>query len=127
MPAHLLTQLECKNATCQTASLRKLHDGDGLYLWVYPDGRKYWRLRYWQGGKEKSLSLGVFDGKAGVTLKVARAKRDALRKKMESGLDPSAGFRKYMILRRLLDECDSHSVRQLFIPVVEIAHTGPQS
>jgi hypothetical protein len=90
MPSNLLTLLECKNATCQTASLRKLHDGDGLYLWVYPDGRKYWRLRYWQEGKEKSLSLGVFDGKAGVTLKEARTKRDALRKQMESGLDPSA-------------------------------------
>jgi hypothetical protein len=42
------------------AGIRKLHDGDGLYLWVYLDGRKYWRMRYWQAGKEESLSIGVY-------------------------------------------------------------------
>jgi hypothetical protein len=31
--------------------MRKLSDGDGLYLWVYLDDRKYWRLRYWQAKK----------------------------------------------------------------------------
>ena len=51
--------------------------------------RKYWRLRYWQDGKEKSLSLGVYGSASGVTLKEARSKRDALRKQRDAGLDPS--------------------------------------
>jgi hypothetical protein len=58
MATNLLSAAECKNASSKGAGIRKLHDGDGLYLWVYLDGRKYWRIRYWQAGKEKSLSLG---------------------------------------------------------------------
>ena len=38
---NLLTDVECKNATSEGKSIRKLHDGGGLYLWVYEDGRKY--------------------------------------------------------------------------------------
>ena len=60
MPINLLSATECKNATSNGANIRKLHDGDGLYLWVYLDGRKYWRMRYWQVGMEKSLSVGVY-------------------------------------------------------------------
>ena len=72
--------------------MRKLHDGDGLYLWVYQDGRKYWRMRYWQAGKEKSLSLGVYPK---VALSDARKKRDEVRKQLQADLDPSerADFR----------------------------------
>ena len=70
---NLLTAKACDNATSEGNTIRKLHDGGGLYLWVYADGRKYWRLRYWIAGKEKSLSLGVFPV---VTLKAARDRRD---------------------------------------------------
>ena len=55
-----LKDVQLRNAKCKDGKLLKLFDGDGLYLWVYPDGRKYWRLRYWVNGKEKSLSLGVY-------------------------------------------------------------------
>lgn len=34
----LLTDLACKNATAEDSKIRKLHDGQGLYLWVYEDG-----------------------------------------------------------------------------------------
>jgi integrase len=95
---NLLSAVECKNASSNGAGIRKLHDGDGLYLWVYLDGRKYWRLRYWQAGKEKSLSLGVYPK---VPLSDARKKRDDLRKQLESNLDPSAE-RKATNLRKKL-------------------------
>jgi integrase len=87
MPTNLLSPVACKNAITSGASIRKMHDGQGLYLWVYPDGKRYWRLRYWQGNKEKSLSLGVYPG---VTLKDARIKRDAMQQQLRAGLDPSA-------------------------------------
>lgn len=51
----LLTDLACKNATAGSSKIRKLHDGQGLYLWVYEDGRKYWRLRDKIHDEEKSL------------------------------------------------------------------------
>lgn len=60
MATNLLSAVECKNATCNGAGIRKLHDGDGLYLWVYRDARKYWRMRYWQAGREKSLSVDSY-------------------------------------------------------------------
>ncbi len=83
----MLTDPKCKNAKAEGNAIRKLADGGGLYLWVYADGRKYWRLRYWLGGKEKSLSLGVYPN---VGLKAARTKRDAERKHLDNNLDPSA-------------------------------------
>jgi hypothetical protein len=73
---NLLSALVCKTAVSNGASVRKLHDGDQLYLWVYADGRKYWRMRYWQSGKEKSLSVGVYPK---VPLGDARKKRDEVR------------------------------------------------
>ena len=38
----------------------KLSDGGGLYILINPNGSKYWRLKYRFGGKEKTLSLGVY-------------------------------------------------------------------
>ncbi|MSR16122.1 MAG: DUF4102 domain-containing protein [Gammaproteobacteria bacterium] len=52
---------------------------------MYDDGRKYWRIRYWQAGKEKSLSIGVYPK---VTLSDARAKRAELRKQLAADLPP---------------------------------------
>ncbi len=98
MATNLLSAAECKNATSNGAGVRKLHDGDGLYLWVYLDGRKYWRMRYWQVGKEKSLSVGVYPK---VSLSDARKKRDELRKQLQADLDPSAE-RKATTLRKKL-------------------------
>lgn len=87
MAINLLSNVLCKSATSEGRKIRKLSDGGGLYLWVLADGNKYWRLRYWLAGKEKSLSLGVYPF---VSLKEARAKRDDLRKVLADNLDPSA-------------------------------------
>lgn len=95
---NLLTAKEGSNATCEGKSIRKLHDGGGLYLWVYADGRKYWRLRYWIDGKEKSLSLGVFPE---TTLKDARERRDANRRLMQDFVDPSAERKKNKARRQI--------------------------
>lgn len=84
---NVLTNQVCINAKCDQQQILKLYDGGGLYLWVYADGRKFWRLRYWQGGKEKSLSLGVYPS---VGLEEARARRDEQRKLLNANLDPSA-------------------------------------
>ena len=98
MATNLLSAVECKNANSKGVGIRKLHDGDGLYLWVYLDGRKYWRMRYWQASKEKSLSIGVYPK---VSLSDARKKRDELRNQLEANLDPSAE-RKATNLRKKL-------------------------
>ena len=103
MAANLLSAAKCKNATSNGVGVRKLHDGDGLYLWVYRDGRKYWRMRYWQAGKEKSLSVGVYPR---VSLGDARKRRDELRRQLQADLDPSAE-RKAASLRKKLADTNS--------------------
>ncbi len=65
----------------------KLFDGRGLYLEVSPAGGKWWRLKYRFDGKEKRVSLGVYPD---VSLKDARDRRDAARKLLADGIDPSA-------------------------------------
>jgi integrase len=94
----MLTDPKCKNATSEGKAIRKLSDGDGLYLWVYADGRKYWRLRYWQSGKEKSLSLGVYPN---VSLKEARTRWKAQRLHLDNNLDPAAERKAEKLQKRI--------------------------
>ena len=88
-----LTDVKIKNAKpnvkpdgTTTSKSYRMTDGKGLYLEVAPSGGKWWRLKYRFGGKEKRLSLGVYPD---VSLKVARIKRDDLRKLVADGIDPS--------------------------------------
>ena len=83
----MLSDAKCRHATSEGKKIRKLPDSSGLYLWVYADGKKYWRLRYWLAGKEKSLSLGVYPR---IGLKEARRRRDVELKRLDNNLDPAA-------------------------------------
>jgi integrase len=80
-----LTELAIKSAKPRE-TIRKLSDGDGLVLLVYPNGSKYWAYRYRYLGKEKSLSLGVYPE---VALTDARRKLADARKLLSDGQDPS--------------------------------------
>ncbi len=100
---NLLSDADCRNATSQGKKIHKLHDGGGLLLWIYEDGRKFWRLRYWIASKEKSLSFGSYPQ---ISLKKARIKRDEQRKVLDADLDPSAE-RKATNLRKKLANANS--------------------
>jgi len=80
-----LTDTAIKNAKPAEKAKRMFNRG-GLYLEVSPKGGKWWRLKYRSLGKEKRLSLGVYPG---VSLKVARDRRDDARKLLAEGIDPS--------------------------------------
>jgi len=64
----------------------KVTDGHGLYIEVMPNGAKYWRMNYRFNDKQKRLAFGVYPR---VTLKEAREKREAARKLLDVGNDPS--------------------------------------
>jgi integrase len=64
----------------------KLTDGNGLYLLVTPTGGKLWRLDYSFSDKRKTLSLGSYPE---ISLTDARQRRDAARKLLANGADPS--------------------------------------
>ncbi len=80
-----LTDKAIRNAKPGPKPYKKA-DALGLYLLVSPVGGKWWRLKYRFGGKENSLSLGTYPA---TSLKQAREKRDAARKLIEAGIDPS--------------------------------------
>lgn len=65
----------------------RLYDTGGLYVEVAPGGGKWFRLKYRHQGKEKRLSLGTYPD---TSLADARERRDAARKLIAAGIDPSA-------------------------------------
>lgn len=79
-----LTALTVQNAKAKEKPY-KLSDTGGLHLLVNRES-KLWRFRYQFGGKEKMLSLGAYPE---VSLAEARDARDAARKLLASGIDPS--------------------------------------
>lgn len=66
--------------------LFRLADAQGLCLEVTTAGGKLWRLRYRFEGKAKMLGLGTYPA---ITLAQARERRDAARKLLAQGVDPS--------------------------------------
>lgn len=81
----VLTDTKVKQAKAAERQY-KLYDEKGLYLIVTPSGSKWWRFKYRYNGKEKTLSLGVYDD---TSLKKARQKRKAARELLADGIDPS--------------------------------------
>ena len=81
-----LADLTIRNAKPGKKPIR-LYDEKGLYLEIAPSGGKWWRLKYRFQGKEKRLSLGVYDD---VSLAEAREACVAARKLIKNGVDPSA-------------------------------------
>jgi integrase len=91
--------MSLSDAKARTAKPRskpyKISDGEGLFLLVTPAGGKYWRCRYFFGGKEKLLALGVYPE---VSLGDARERRAQARKVLANGDDPAETKKK---VRRL--------------------------
>lgn len=81
-----LTDAQCRNAACPPGKTKqKFTDGAGLYLEVSPKGSKRWFWKFYPEGKESRLALGSYPE---VSLKDARAARDAARLTRQSGANP---------------------------------------
>ena len=74
----------------------KLTDFDGLYLLVCKNGSKLWRFAYRFDRKQKQIALGAYPE---VTLADARDRREAARKLLANGKDPSLERRLEKIAR----------------------------
>jgi integrase len=74
----------------------KLTDFDGLYLLVRKNGSKLWRFAYRFDRKQKQIALGAYPE---VTLADARDRREAARKVLANGKDPSLERRLEKIAR----------------------------
>ncbi len=65
----------------------KLPKENGLFILVYPNGKKGWRHSITVNGKETMLSYGNYPE---ISLKLAREKRDETRKLIARGINPVA-------------------------------------
>lgn len=82
----MLTDPECKNATCPPDKPRKrLADSGGLYLEVSPNGSRRWFWKYRKDGKEGRMALGSYPA---VSLSAARKARDVAKLTKAGGTDP---------------------------------------
>ena len=80
-----LSSTQAKHAKPK-AKQYKLSGQKGMYLLVTPKGSKYWRLKYYYAGKEKTLALGVYPE---ISLAKARTRCEDARSLLLDGIDPS--------------------------------------
>jgi integrase len=80
-----LTDAQAKAAKPLPDRDYKLADGKGMYLLIARTGGKYWRCKYRFGGKEKTLSFGVYPE---VGLRDAREALTTARALLRTGIDP---------------------------------------
>ncbi|WP_199063176.1 integrase arm-type DNA-binding domain-containing protein [Serratia sp. ASV30] len=79
----------------------RLGDAGGLYVEVATNGSRYWRMKYRVAGKEKRLAFGVYPD---VSLADAREKRDAAKKILAAGGDPSETKKAEKLAQKLNSE-----------------------
>ena len=82
----MLTDILIRNAKPKDKPY-KLPKESGLCVIVTPNGSKWWRFSYSFAGKEKTISLGTYPL---ISLNLARQRRDAARRLVAEGTDPSA-------------------------------------
>jgi integrase len=106
----MLTDAECKNATCPPEKTRaRLSCSGGLYLEVSPAGSKRWFYKYRKDGKEGRMALGSYPD---VGAKDARKARDAAKLKKSTGVDP-VQVRKVEKLKATTLDADTFKVTAL--------------
>ena len=106
----MLTDAECKNATCPPGKTRaRLACSGGLYLEVSPAGSKRWFYKYRKDGKEGRMALGSYPK---VGAKDARKARDGAKLKKSTGVDP-VQVRKVEKLKATTPDADTFKVTAL--------------
>ena len=70
---------------CDSAPPGSHYDGEGMYLLVKPDGKKYWRMQCRVDGKRKTLAFGAYPK---VSLAMAREEVRKAHALIKSGIDP---------------------------------------
>jgi integrase len=118
-----LKALEIKALHPQGKVYRKA-DEKGLYIEVFPNGSKLWRMKYRFNGAEKRLSLGAYPE---VSLADAREKRDAARKALREGIDPGHERKMAKVAAKVSAGNSFQSVAEDFIETKLVANgkAGP--
>ncbi|RNJ64055.1 MAG: DUF4102 domain-containing protein [Porphyrobacter sp. IPPAS B-1204] len=108
-----LTALQIR-AFSPGATAYKRADERGLYLEIFPNGSKLWRLKYYVGGKEKRIALGAWPE---VSLQAARLERDELRLRIAKGEDPALTRKKNKATAKISAANTFESVAREYIEI----------
>jgi len=95
----------------------KKADGKGLYIEVFPNGSKLWRLKYRFAGTEKRLALGAYPE---VSLADARKHRDVARALISQGIDPLLERKREKATAKFNAENTFDRVAEEYISKIEI-------
>ena len=97
-----LTDSKCKKFKAKDKPY-SVADGDGLYLWVYPSGKKSWRVVYRINGKYSKTTIGSYPA---ISLKEARMLRDKFILDLQKGKLPYST--KNLTFKELKDKYIKH-------------------
>ena len=100
-----LTTTEVKSYKPQSKMYKK-PDGKGLWLLIKPNGTKSWRYDFRYGGKNLSMSFGIYPE---IGLKEAREKREEARELLSNNINPISAKRikkasESLTLQNVIDE-----------------------
>lgn len=107
-----LTDTAIRAAKPKDGKQTKKFDGGGLYLLVRTNGSKLWQMAYRFAGKAKVLSFGPYPD---VSLIEAREQREAARKLLREGVDPSVQKKLDRLATEIASENSFGAVRRDFI------------
>lgn len=105
--------LKPKERLCKTS------DGDMLYIFTSPTGRKSWKVLYTFEGKKGTLTLGEYPI---VSIRDARLKRDAIKAQLANGINPNQE-KKTAKQKRLFSMSFGELLEQ-YLEVVTPTHKG---
>lgn len=116
-----LRDSEVRAARPGTKPVRRA-DCKGLYVEIFPNGSKLWRLKYRVAGKEKRLALGAYPE---VSLADARKKRDAARSQIADGIDPSLERKRRKAAAQLGAQNSFEAIANEYLDKMEKEHRAP--
>ncbi|MGE0503764.1 MAG: tyrosine-type recombinase/integrase [Rhizobiaceae bacterium] len=105
-----LSETTCRKSAGIEGRVRKLSDGGGLQLWLMPTGSRLWRFAYRFDRKQKLLSIGPYPL---ISLAAAREARDAAKRQLLAGIDPSEMKRQSRAEKDTFDRLSADYVQKL--------------
>ena len=99
--------------------LLKVSDGDMLYIFTSPTGKKVWKVLYTLDGKKGTITIGEYPL---ISIKAARLKRDEIKIMLASGISP--GQKKKEEKQKQLEGMSFIELIESYRDVVAPTHKG---
>lgn len=104
---------------CDIAEAGTHFDGDGLYLLVEKDGKKYWRMVCYLNGKRKLLAFGRYPK---ISLAKAREERVKAQELISQGIDPVQHAKAQKLQQENIKQKQAHEAGNTFEKIARRLH-----